>query len=81
MTSVVKAATQALEKDGVDLIVTNQSQHAWCSAFEKSGFLKGPSNFIFAASKKFTELLQPLEENRPSFHITRADGDGLPANF
>jgi hypothetical protein len=81
MTSVVKAATQALEKDGVDLIVTNQSHHSWCRAFEKSGFLKGPSNFIFAASKKFTELLQPLEENRPAFHITRADGDGLPANF
>ena len=86
MASVVKAATQALEKngsekDGVDLIVSNQSHHAWCSAFEKSGFLKGPSNFIFAASKKLTELLQPLEENRPSFHVTRADGDGLPANF
>jgi hypothetical protein len=86
MASVVKAATQALEKDGlekdgVDLIVSNQSHHAWCSAFEKSGFLKGPSNFIFAASKKLTELLQPLEENRLSFHITRADGDGLPANF
>ena len=86
MESVVKAATQALEKngsekDGVDLIVSNQSHHAWCSAFEKSGFLKGPSNFIFAASKKLTELLQPLEETRPSFHVTRADGDGLPANF
>jgi len=86
MASVVKAETQALEKngsekDGVDLIVSNQSHHAWCSAFEKSGFLKGPSNFIFAASKKLTELLQPLEENRPSFHVTRADGDGLPANF
>jgi hypothetical protein len=82
MAAVVKAATQALGKNGgVDLIVTNQSHHSWCSAFEKSGFLKGPSNFIFAASKKFTELLQPLEENRLSFHITRADGDGLPANF
>jgi hypothetical protein len=86
MASAVKAATQALEKDGlekdgVDLIVSNQSHHAWCSAFEKSGFLKGPSNFIFAASKKLRELLQPLEENRLSFHITRADGDGLPANF
>ena len=86
MASAVKAATQALEKngsekDGVDLIVSNQSHHAWSSAFEKSGFLKGPSNIIFAASKKLTELLQPLEENRPSFHVTRADGDGLPANF
>jgi hypothetical protein len=79
--AVVRAATQALEKDGVDLIVSNQSHHAWRRAFERAGFLKGPSTFIFAASKKLTELLKPLEENRPSFHITRADGDGLPANF
>ena len=79
--AVVKAATQALEKDGVDLIASNQSHQVWCRAFERGGFLKGPSTFIFAASKKLTELLQPLDENRASFHITRADGDGLPANF
>jgi hypothetical protein len=78
---VVRAATLFLEKSGMDLIVSNQSHQAWRDAFEKSGFLKGPSNFIFAASKKLTELLQPLEENQKSFHITRADGDGLPANF
>jgi hypothetical protein len=45
------------------------------------GYLKGPSTFIFAASKKLTELLQPLRESPASFHITRADGDGLPVNF
>ena len=78
--SVVRAATEVLEKDGVDLIVSNQSHHVWGSALEKAGFLKGPSTFIFAASKKLTELLQP-SENPASFHITRADGDGLPVNF
>ena len=77
---VVRAATEALEKDGVDLIVSNQSNHLWGSAMEKTGFLKGPSTFIFAASRKLTELLQP-SENPPTFHITRADGDGLPVNF
>ena len=79
--AVVQAATQALEKDGVDLIVSNQSHHVWCRALERGGFLKGPSTFVFAASRNLTELLQPLEENRPWLHITRADGDGLPANF
>ena len=79
--AVVQAATQALEKDDLDLIVSNQSHHVWCRAFENAGFLKGPSTFIFAASRKLTELLQPIEENWPSFHVTRADGDGLPANF
>lgn len=78
--SVVRAATEALENDGVDLIVSNQSNSAWCSALEKAGFLKGPSTFIFAASKKLTELLQPSEVPA-TFHITRADGDGLPVNF
>ncbi|MGB9196728.1 MAG: hypothetical protein WCB53_07345 [Terriglobales bacterium] len=79
--AVIRAAVQALEKDGVDLIVSNQSHQVWCNALEESGFLKGPTNFVFAASKKLTALLQPLEENRDLFHITRADGDGLPVNF
>lgn len=81
MRAVVAAATGTLEKEGVDLIVSNQSHQSWTSAFENSGFLKGPSTFIFAASRKLTELLQPFEQNRMLFHITRADGDGLPANF
>jgi len=79
--TVIRAATRALEKDGVDLIVSNQSHGAWCGALEKAGFLKGPSTFIFAASKELTKLLQPTQGNPASFHITRADGDGLPVNF
>jgi len=78
---VVRAASCALEKQGLDLIVSNQSHHLWCRAFENSGFLKGPSTFIFAASKQLTELLQPFEDHKTSFHVTRADGDGLPRNF
>ena len=81
MLSVVRAAVRALEKDGVDLIVSNQNHQAWRGAFEQAGFLKGPSTFVFAASRKLSEMLQPLETNQPLFHITRADGDGLPANF
>lgn len=79
--AVAKAASQMLEKEGFDLIVSNQSHQAWSDAFKRAGFLKGPSNFIFAASKKLTEVLPPFDENSPSFHIARADGDGLPANF
>ena len=79
--AVVQAAAQALEKRGVDLIVSNQAHDVWCRSFEQSGFLKGPSNFVLALSKKLVELLEPLQENRPSFHVTRADGDGLPNNF
>jgi hypothetical protein len=78
---VVQAAVEALEKRGVDLIVSNQSHQAWCRSFEQSGFLRGPSTFVLALSKKLAELLHPLQETRRYFHITRADGDGLPNNF
>jgi hypothetical protein len=79
--SVVRAATQVLERKGFDLILSNQSHQAWGEAFNAAGYLPGPSNFIFAASKKLAELLAPFEAVRPRMHLTRADGDGLPRNF
>jgi len=79
--SVVRGATKTLERQGFDLILSNQSHRGWSEAFQAAGYLPGPSNFIFAASKKLAELLAPFEEVRPRMHLTRADGDGLPANF
>jgi hypothetical protein len=79
--SVVRCATRTLERQGFDLILSNQSHQAWGEAFKAAGYLPGPSNFIFAASKKLAELLAPFEEVRPRMHLTRADGDGLPGNF
>jgi hypothetical protein len=79
--SVVRGATQTLERQGFDLILSNQSHQAWGKAFKTAGYLAGPSNFLFAASKKLAELLAPFEQVRPRMHLTRADGDGLPANF
>ena len=79
--AVIEAATRELEAQKVDLIVSNQSHLAWGHALERCGFFKGPSNFIFAASKKYAEALHPFAENCRTFHITRADGDGLPRNF
>jgi len=78
---VVRCATDALIDQGFDLILTNQSHQQWGEAFRKAGYLTGPSNFIFAASKKLTELLIPFEKIRPRMHFTRADGDGLPKNY
>ena len=78
---VIRAATEELEKTGVDLIVSNQSHGAWCSAMQAAGFLTAQSNFIFAASKPLAALLQPFDETRSRIHFTRADGDGLPRNF
>jgi hypothetical protein len=78
---VVRCATDALAQQGFDLILSNQSHEAWVEAFRAAGYLSGPSNFIFAASKKLAELLAPFEEVRPHMHFTRADGDGLPKNY
>src|ERR1019366_4495210 len=79
--SVVRGATEILERQAFDLILSNQSHLSWGEAFKAAGYLPGTSNFIFAASKKLAELLAPFEEVRPRMHLTRADGDGLPANF
>ena len=79
--SVVREAARALERRGVDLITSNQSHGTWRGAFRESGFLEGPSNFIFAASPKLSRLLSPFEEKKARVHFTRADGDGLPRNY
>jgi hypothetical protein len=81
MFTVLQSTTQTLERQGFDLILSNQSHQDWGQAFSGDGYLAGPSNFNFAASKKLAGLLAPFEEMRPRMHLTRADGDGLPANF
>lgn len=78
---VVQAASAALMDDGVDLIVSNQSHRLWARALGHAGFLNSPSNFIFAAGKNLSALLQPFAEKQSRIHFTRADGDGLPRNF
>jgi len=81
MLAVVNRATETLASQGFDLILSNQSHEAWAAAFEAAGYHSGPSNFIFAASRKLGELLVPFEKVRSRMHMTRADGDGLPGNF
>jgi hypothetical protein len=77
--AVVACVKDALESRGVDLIVSNQSHAVWCSALDKAGFLRGPSNFLFASSRELTGL---LGEETPigAFHLNRGDGDG-PINL
>lgn len=73
---VVQASTSMLEERGVDLIVSNQSHIAWMEGLKKAGFLRGPSNYIFAASKKLGEILTPFDSAQTQIHFTRGDGDG-----
>jgi len=71
---------QFLKRQGADIVVTNLSHQAWRPALEAAGFYQGPSNFIFAASKKVTALLEPFNERKETVHMTRGDGAG-PQNL
>ncbi len=73
---VVYLATRILEDSGVDLIVSNQSEAQWCSAFGKAGFFRGPSNFTFGVSPDLGEMLAPFESAAQFVHMTRGDGEG-----
>lgn len=76
-TSVVSAATQVLEGLGVDVIISNQSHVAWNHAFRQCGFLRAPSNYIFATSKKMADHLLPFQQTVPTAHFNRSGADGL----
>jgi len=78
--AVIEQARSLLVQQGVDLVISNQSHHAWCAALKGCGFVSGPSNFIFTSS---TALTRKIEENqiRPGdIHVNRGDGDG-PINL
>lgn len=77
---VIQTTTRILEERGVDLIVSNQSQADWCSAFRKAGFFCGPSNFTFGVSPELNHLLSPFDSLVPRAHMTRGDGEG-PLNL
>jgi hypothetical protein len=70
--AVVAASAKALGARGVDLVVSNQCHRAWGEALRQAGFLQGPSNFIFAVSKKLAGLIGQMDQ----VHINRGDGDG-----
>jgi hypothetical protein len=77
---LIGAAVDRLRREGVDLIVTNQSFGPLGQALRSSGFLSGPSNFLFAASPKLAESLTPLETGLSRYYLNRGDGDG-PGNL
>jgi hypothetical protein len=74
--AVIWAARQWLRRRGVDLIVSNQSHAAWVQGLRRAGFLNGPSNFIFGASRALCDRLGPDQTAVRHHHWTRGDGDG-----
>jgi hypothetical protein len=77
---VVAAARDFLATQGADLVVSNQSHAAWADGLRRAGFLRGPSNFIFASSPALTVLLRQNGVKNEDLHFNRGDGDG-PINL
>ncbi len=72
---VMRAATRVLEERGVDLIVSNQSHPAWRAALRDAGFVRGPSDCIFATSRLLAEKLASVDPEWTEIHVNR---DGRP---
>jgi hypothetical protein len=74
--AVIAAATDALKRRDVDLMISNQMHRDWGAALRRAGFFSGPSNFVFAASQALSALVEPMEANCGEIHLNRGDGDG-----
>jgi hypothetical protein len=77
---VVRHARAFLEAKSVDLIVSNQAHAAWGKALRRGGFLRGPSNYLFASSPELTRLMESRDIGHGDIHYNRGDGDG-PINL
>jgi hypothetical protein len=58
---------------GADLVVTNQSHERWIEAFQRGGFLAGPSSYLLGTSPS---LSRAIADQTARVHVTRGDGDG-----
>jgi hypothetical protein len=77
---VVQAATRFLIRRGVDLVRSHQSHAAWGAALRRTGFLPGPSFFMFAASRQMSAILDEVDPDYERIFFNRGDGDG-PLNL
>ncbi len=74
--ALLTAVTRELERRGVDLVISNQLNAQWSEGLKESGFMRGPSNFIFSASPKLAATIAPFKERVLESHFNRGDGDG-----
>ena len=73
--AVIWSAAEVLQHRGVDLVFSNQTHPAWCSALRRAGFLPGPSRFVFARSRPLSEILAREDPTTRAVHVNRGDGD------
>lgn len=76
---IVTESVKYLKRLNVDLIICNHSNVICGKHFRRFGFLKGPSNYIFAISRGFKGFFKDHVDFENSL-IMRGDGDG-PINL
>lgn len=76
MLATAALVSRTLVKEGVDLLLTNQSHKDWIAAFRSAGYLNGPSNYILALSKQLAAEVAAQPEGPRRMHFTRGDSDG-----
>lgn len=72
--AVAAPADEALEAEGADLVITNQSLPRWQEAFRDAGSLRGPSNYLCACSPAPVEALSPSPVSDGLVHLVGGDG-------
>ena len=73
---IICGATSYLCGRGVDLVVSNHTNRDWCDGFCRTGFLRGPTNYVFALSPEVAGRVRPFDENFSRFFVSRGDGAG-----
>ena len=76
----IQLASAFLERQEVDLVVSNQMHPAWQTGLVAAGLKLGPSNFGLALSPALAQKVEASTSSRPRYHFTRGDGDG-PINL
>jgi hypothetical protein len=76
---LIYKSLEYLRELNADLIIANHANVKWGRYFVKNGFIKGPSNFIFACSKGIKEFY-PSDIDFGNSFIMRGDGEG-PTHF
>jgi len=76
MAPTVALTDRALGELGADLVISNQSHHLWRRAFRQSGFVSGPSNYVFGKSPALSSAIAAQPDGNKRVHVTRGDGDG-----
>ena len=73
--AVIRAGADVLAQRGMDLIISNQSHHAWRRGLVQAGFLPGPSSCLFAAAPALASLIAHADPAGRAVHVNRGDGD------